>query len=435
MLRKISLAVLTAAMAAAPGLMAQGGQTSTPTTGGGTTTPAPSVPGGTTGGNTGTAPNTGRLPTIPSNTGNSPTTSPFPSDMPRPIYISGRVMMEDGTPPPESLLIERVCNGQPKPEGYTDSKGRFSFELGRNQMVMADASTSGGGFDSERGGSSSRTPGMPGSGGVSERSLAGCEIRAALVGYRSTSVMLAGRRMLDNPEIGTLLLKRMANVEGFTYSATTGMAPKEAKKAYDKGLDLVKKKKPLEAYKEFEKATAAYPKFSAAWYELGQIQISQNKMEDARKSYELSIAADAKFVKPYLPLLGMALQKGNWEEVAEISAKTVKLNPYEYPQAFFYNALANLNLKNLDEAEKSALSAQKLDERGRMPRIRYVLGIVQAQKSDFKAASENLKAYIASPGATDLDTVKKQLSEIEKLMGEQQETATATEPVAVEPKP
>ena len=417
-LSTFALAILTTSHAGAQG------QTTSPTTGGGTAAPPVSVPGGSTN------PPTSRTPSIPSTTGPT-TTSPFPTDMPRPIYVSGRVMMEDGTPPPESIVIERVCNGQPRPEGYTDSKGRFNFELGRNSAIMVDASNSSGGFDSQgrMGNTSSSSRLGADNNPFSDRNLAGCEIRAAMVGFRSSIVNLAGRRMMDNPDIGTILLKRMANVEGFTFSATTNMAPKDAKKAFEKGLDLVKKKKPAEALKEFEKATAAYPKFSAAWYELGHVQEGQNSMEDARKSYELSIASDPKFVKPYLPLLGMALQKGNWEEIAELSAKTVKHNPYEYPQVFFYNALANLNLKNLDQAEKSALAAQKLDEKGRIPRIRYVLGIVQAQKSDFKAAGENLKAYIAaSPGASDIETVKKQLGEIEKIMGEQQETAAAKDP-------
>ena len=63
----------------------------------------------------------------------------FP-EMRRPIFLSGKVMLEDGTPPPEPVIVERVCNGTPRPEGYTDRKGRFSFELGRNTHMMADAS-------------------------------------------------------------------------------------------------------------------------------------------------------------------------------------------------------------------------------------------------------------------------------------------------------
>ena len=52
-------------------------------------------------------------------------------------------MMYDGGAPPESVTIERVCStNSVRPEGYTDSKGHFSFNLGQNNGMFADASTS-----------------------------------------------------------------------------------------------------------------------------------------------------------------------------------------------------------------------------------------------------------------------------------------------------
>src|ERR1041384_2048557 len=43
-----------------------------------------------------------------------PTTSTQPPteqpQIPRPIWISGRVLMHDGGPPPESVTIERLCS-------------------------------------------------------------------------------------------------------------------------------------------------------------------------------------------------------------------------------------------------------------------------------------------------------------------------------------
>src|SRR5687767_4516902 len=60
----------------------------------------------------------------------------------RPIFLSGKVMLEDGTPPPESVTIEMVCNGQVRPQAYTDSKGRFSFQVGQTGNVLMDASVS-----------------------------------------------------------------------------------------------------------------------------------------------------------------------------------------------------------------------------------------------------------------------------------------------------
>jgi hypothetical protein len=74
-----------------------------------------------------------------------------------------------------------------------------------------------------------------GMGGVRERDLFSCELRASLPGFRSDVVSLANRRFMDNPEVGTIVLHRLGNVEGLTISATTMAAPKDAKKAYDKG--------------------------------------------------------------------------------------------------------------------------------------------------------------------------------------------------------
>ena len=348
--------------------------------------------------------------------------------MQRSVFLSGKVMMDDGTPPPEPVTIERVCNGNPRPEGYTDSKGRFSFELGRNTAMMADASTNMGADPFGNG-----MPGQPQRGGFGntgfgggsnaniEQQLMGCELRASLPGFRSDIINLAGRRVMDNPDVGTIILHRLANVEGFTFSATSAMAPKDAKKAFEKSRDLLKKKKLAEAQKELEKATSLYPKYAIAWYDLGRVYEAQNQVEPARKAFESSIEADPKYVNPYLNLSGIFAKEGNWEKTAEFTTKALKLNPFEYPTMYFYNAVANLNLEKLDEAEKSAREARKLDAKNRIPKIDHVLGIVLAQKRDLPGAKDSLSAYLkASPNAGDADQVKKQLEQIDKLIAEGQ---------------
>ena len=384
--------------------------------------------GGGIGGGTGnTNPGAGIGNTNPGNTGRSPFPGQNPNDpnrfpdvqQNRPIYLSGRVMLEDGTPPPDSVTIERVCNGSVRPEGYTNSKGHFSFELGRNNNVMADASTSNGLDDGIFGRSSTmggapRNTGMGGNTGISERDLMGCEIRANLPGFRGESVNLAGRRFMDNPDIGTIILRRLANVEGFTFSMTTALAPKEAKKSYDKGLDLIKKKKLPEALVEIEKATAAYPKYAIAWYDQGRLYEMQKRPADAQKAYETSIAADSKYVKPYTNLALIHAQNKNWEKTAEVSAKGVKLNPFEYPQLYYYGAVANLNLGKLDDAEKAAREASKLDPKGQMPRIDQLLGVILTQKNDIKGAKESFASYLKKdPNSPEAQQVKIQLARLD----------------------
>jgi tetratricopeptide (TPR) repeat protein len=343
--------------------------------------------------------------------------------MQRPIFLSGKVMLEDGTPPPESVVIERVCNNVIRPEAYTDSKGRFSFQLGQNSTVFADASV-GSTMDDPFSRNDSAMGRGAGQRQISERDLMGCELRASLAGFRSEAVSLSGRRMMDNPDVGTIILRRLGNVEGYTFSAISAQAPKDAKKAFEKGREQAKKNKLAEAQKEYEKAVQVYPKYATAWYDLGLLYEKQNNVEGARDAFEKAIGADPKYVNPYLNLTALAARASKWQDTADISARAIKLNPFDFPQAYFYNSVANLNLNNLEAAEKSAKEAKKLDSRNRIPKINHLLGVILAQKQDYPGAAESFKAYIAmAPNAPDVDTVKKQLAEIDKALGEKTQAA------------
>lgn len=387
-----------------------------PTTGGG----SPSIPGTTPGRPSPFPDPSGRPGQFPDRTD----PNRFPDQMQQPLFLSGKVVMDDGTPPPDSVVIESICNGQIRPQAYTDSKGRFNFQWGQNSAVMPDASISSG---------PDGMPGSPGMGGMGNmgtmgrggrmdpNALMGCELRASLAGYRSEMVNLAGRRAMDNPDVGTIVLRRLGNVEGLTISGTMAMAPKDARKAFDKGREAARKQKWADARKEFDKATTLYPKFANAWYELGRVHEAENRVEDARKAYESALAQDPKLVTPYVQLAFIQAREGKWQDVADISDRAIKLNPFDYPQAYFVNAVANLNLQKIDAAEKSAIEADKLDTQHRIPKIKHVLGVILAQKQDYAGAREQLNGFLKliPENAPDAANVRKQLAEIDKLSSAQ----------------
>jgi len=336
----------------------------------------------------------------------------------RPVFLSGKVVMDDGSAPPDSVTIERVCGTTVRPEAYTDSKGRFSFQLGQNQGMMADASMSSAAEMGPGGMPGRSSGGMTGGRGVSERDLSGCELRANLAGFRSEPVNLTGRRAMDNPDVGTIILHRLAKVEGFTFSATTAFAPKDAKKAYEKGVQAAKKKKWAEAEENLQKATSTYPKFAAAWYELGTVYQQQSKIEDARKAYLEATKADEKYVTPYAQLARLAGAEQKWSEVAEYTGKVVKLNPYFSPDIYYLGAVAQFNSSKPDQAEEYAREALKLDAQHRNPRINHLLGVILAQKELYPEAAENMRTFLKRvPEGPDAENVKKQLAEVERRMG------------------
>jgi tetratricopeptide (TPR) repeat protein len=386
---------------------------------GGTTAPPSTGTGGTTG-SPGGAPTTGR-PTTPSPTTSptSPTTTPSPTNIPQPILVSGRVVMEDGTEAPSSVVIETVCNGSPHAEGYTDAKGYFAIELGARNGVIQDASEFGsrGNWNTTGMTGTSGTSGSLGSSQASERKYMGCDLQAKLGGYRSQTVPLAGRRPMDDPNVGTILLHRNGPAEeGRTISAVSLAAPKDAKKAYEKGMDAIQKKKFDDAQASMEKAVEAYPNYAAAWYELGRLQAGQGKMDMARKYFDKAVECDPKFVQPYLQISILELQSSRWRGLADVTDKLTKLDPFDYPQAFFYNSVANYNLQNFEAAEKSALAAERLDTRHAIPKVSHILGLLLALKKDYAGAAEQFKTYLKfAPTAEDAAKVRSQLAEVEKI--------------------
>ncbi len=152
--------------------------------------------------------------TLPSTT--TPNGTPNTTTRGRSI-LTGRVMTEEGGPPPDTVSIERVSSGFDKAEGYTDSKGYFAIESERKERIP--------GCQRDR---QLQTPeplgniSGPGSAvvrrgtprGVPPKALRDLRSSRAAVGYRSQTVSLANRRPIDDPNIGIILLHREGHDEG-----------------------------------------------------------------------------------------------------------------------------------------------------------------------------------------------------------------------------
>ncbi len=401
------------------------------------------------GGTGGTGGSTGRggtnVPTQPRAPNTSQPQTPFPGqtqqpqmqrfpEMRRPIFLQGKVVFEDGTPVPPNVLIERVCAGRPIPEGYTDSKGRFSFEVGRNAHLIADASF--GSYGTPPGLSPSQWGGGPfgpGTEGISERDLAGCELRARLAGYRSTSIELTGRRMFDNPNVGTIVLHKLGNVSGYTISMSSLQAPKKAKKAFKRGMKEAGKKKWDRAQKEFQKAVAEYPKYAEAWYALGQVYQAQKNIDKAREAYQKAIEADKKYMSPYVKLALLDAMNNQWQQVAELTGLVLKRNPYDFPEAYFLNSMAHLNLKNNSAAEKSAREAIKMNYWKQRPQLEQILGLALAFQNQYEEAATHLRRYLElTPNARNAPLVRKQLNRLEQFLAQQKPADVPKQAAAAE---
>ncbi len=332
---------------------------------------------------------------------------------PRSVFISGKVILQGGGPTGR-IAIERICNGMVRRESYTNTKGNFQFELGRNSTDR-DASQA----DSDRM-VTNRNARVPPSGGSDIR-YDDCELRASMPGFVSTTVPMRVYAGATQLEVGTIVLTKTGTAEGPTVSVNTMIVPKEAHDAFEKGRKAGTEKKFDEAVTELNKAVTVYPQYAAAWSLLGEIHRLQNQFEPAKAEYAKALAADPKFVSPYFGLAAMAVVENKWTDAVQLTDQLIQLNSIAYPMAYFFNAAANLNLGKLDAAELSARKFQQVDRAHTRPDIALLLANILTGKHQYAEAAQLYRDYLAvKPDAPNAEALKKEAQRLEGLSAAKQ---------------
>src|SRR5260221_12767744 len=250
-------------------------------------------------------------PAPPSSTtpGRPATPSPSSSQPGQPevdlvMFLQGRVATGDGTPVPNDVLVERICNARVRQQVHATSRGDFSMQMGSMADSFLDAS---GDWASRDGvaNKASRT-------GISRRELANCELRASASGFHSSVISLVDLDTFGSSiDVGAIVVQRATKIEGMTLSATPYKAPRDARRAYEKGLEAEKNGKLADAHKYFETAVKIYPGFALAWFQLGTVLRTEDRKDAARNAYAQATTIDTKFLPPYLSLASLAPEIGN----------------------------------------------------------------------------------------------------------------------------
>jgi tetratricopeptide (TPR) repeat protein len=233
-----------------------------------------------------------------------------------------------------------------------------------------------------------------------------CSVTIRLKGYQTAQVTFRNG--------ATIVLKHMGLHEGSTVSAAALNVPEPARKAFGKGENAFNDEKWAAAEKNFEKAVEIDPGYAQAWSHLGEALQKQSKPTEARAAWEKAVAADPKYIRPYIQLAMLDLTEKRIEDAAEIAGKAVAMKPLEFPELYFYNAVANYNLKHLDVAEISARRATELDSAHEIPRAELLLGSVLLAKGDRAGGLQHFKKYLElAPKAHDAEQVKKAIAQFE----------------------
>ena len=334
-----------------------------------------------------------------------------PRSTERAVYFSGEVALEGGSMPPDPVLIRRVCKGSVQGQTWTDSKGRFSFKVeGGGTDTYADAAQT-----------PARNPDLSRPIGNSTyysnpitTALRDCEVQAVLAGFWSDRVNIALKNTLDDTRLGLIVLHPVSRDQALTVSATTLAAPRNAMKAYEKGMVAMRERRWDAALGELTKAVTVYPKFAAAWFEVGLLRQSRNDPAGAVAAWQEALRSDPRYVKPYEGLAAIAERQQNWTELEKYSHDWIQLTPEGFPMAYLYNAIANARLNKIAESELAARTGLRLDKERKIPRLSYVLGLILMQKHEYGESAKFLRSYLElAPNARDATIVRQELIRIE----------------------
>jgi tetratricopeptide (TPR) repeat protein len=218
--------------------------------------------------------------------------------------------------------------------------------------------------------------------------------------------------------VGVLWLRPVSGHQGNTVSALSLRAPKDARKLFDKGTELLHSAKLPAAAASFQKAATIYPDYVDAWINLGNAQFRMGANDSARSSLQRAIELDPKMPGAWQMLGYIAFNQKKWDDAAGYLCHAEELDPMNSPMPWFYSAVAYYELRKYDQAEKSIRTEIGMDPVFQNHRAQYVLGMILIARHDLAGGSDALRSYLATkPDPRDVATVETALSKLQPGSG------------------
>jgi tetratricopeptide (TPR) repeat protein len=320
------------------------------------------------------------------------------------VYYMGHVKIAGDAAPWDPIPVAAVCNGVTRMNTLTDVKGEFRLQPPPTVSEM---------------GVSANDPNR-----VVAASLAGCKAKAKLEGFESTELNIISNTIMDNPDLGTITLKRDEKSPGAAVSATTFSAPPEVQKEFERARSEAFGHRPDAATRILQNVVIEDPKFAEAWYQLGRLQ-EASQPDAALRSFNQAVAADPDFISPYVHIASIYATQKNWEASLAAVRQSLKLYPWGSPQVWYFSALANLNLNHPHFAETSSRAALEIDPSHFAPNTEQLLAIVLAGRGDYAEALQHLRSSLTYiPPGPNADLIRKQIAQVERA----QTAAAAKQP-------
>ncbi|SRR5579883_1608327 len=298
------------------------------------------------------------------------------------LILQGVVQMNDGSPPPKTVSIERICSDVQgsAPGPITNKKGEYLWRMEVDPMKTRS-----------------------------------CTLRAHLDGYVSSEIDISALNSYSNPKLPPLVLTPSSG-DPTVISLPDSAIPAKAHNEWKAAMKAVDASHFSEAEQHLKTAVETVPKFAGGWNALGLVYMMEQKPKDARAAYERAIAADPKMLAPYVLLARTCIFNKDYEAAAKAADAEIKLDTkHVFSEMYMHQAAARYGLKDLDGAEMSAREALKWNQSKRGLRAEYILGRILEAKGDLNGAKEHMRKYIQlDPAAPDVLQIQNHIDNMGK---------------------
>jgi len=297
-----------------------------------------------------------------------------------PLIIKGKVTMSDGSPPPFTVGIERICTDLQgsAPGPTTNKQGEYLWRMN-----------------------------------VDPQNTRSCILRATHTGFVSTSIDISGLNgYTDTVKTLEPLVLTGHTADPYAIITSESGIPSKAQTPWKAAMKALDNRNLPEAASQLQAAVNGSPKFAVGWHALGVIQENEQDLTAARDSYQHAIDADPKMFAAYVTLTRASLKAKDWTGAGKTADALIKVDTKKtFAEIYLHQAVARYQLKDLDGATASVQDAIKL----KIPRAEYVLGRILEAKGDAAGAREHMSKYLdAEKNAPDADAIRKHIDMIGK---------------------
>ena len=300
-----------------------------------------------------------------------------------PVILRGKVTMQDGSAPPKSVGIQRICNDTGSAPGpITNKRGEYLWRMDVDPMRTRV-----------------------------------CRLEATLSGYTSTAVDISALNGYTSTafDVPTLVLSpRTPDPNSINVSDSD--VPGRGRPAWQEAMKALEANNQQELRRQLEAVVEAVPKFARGWHTLGIVYEALQMPAQAREAYAHAIQLDPKMVVAHVSMTRLCVQTQDWQSAAKAAEELAQVDEKRiYPEAYQHLALARYELKDLDGATASALEALNPNKKQKAVRAEYTLGLILEAKGDLAGAREHMSKYLTlEPNAEDADNIRTHIQSLGK---------------------